>query len=108
MSELKPCPFCGGEAKFETHDGAACAVVCQTCRCGTSTVCFDDGMQAVAAWNSRDERTCELRWLDDGFGFSPNVKCSSCGVWLDAHIDDVCICSQFRYCPMCGAKIKGR
>ncbi len=40
---LLPCPFCGGEARFETYGGTACAVVCQACRCGTPTVRLDDG-----------------------------------------------------------------
>ena len=58
--ELKPCPFCGGEAEFETYGGTACAVVCQSCRCGTPTMSLTDGMAAVNRWNRRAERTC--RW----------------------------------------------
>ena len=56
-SDLKPCPFCGGEARFETYGGTACAVVCQTCGCGTPTMRLDDGMIAADLWNRRAERT---------------------------------------------------
>ena len=115
MSELKPCPFCGGEARFETYGGTACAVVCQTCQCGTSTVCLDDGMRAAAAWNRRAERTCRMedcacedkclvdKALSNGsvmtfeFGYK---RCSSCG----ALVFD---CPTVRYCPCCGAKVVG-
>ncbi|MDM8270561.1 Lar family restriction alleviation protein [Thermophilibacter provencensis] len=55
--ELRPCPFCGGEAEFETYGGTACAVTCRKCRCGTPTVRLDDGERAVEAWNRRAERT---------------------------------------------------
>lgn len=58
--ELKPCPFCGGEARFETYGGTACAVVCQTCGCGTSTMRLDDGMIAADLWNHSAERTCSM------------------------------------------------
>ena len=57
---LKPCPFCGGEAKLETYGGTACAVVCQSCHCGTPTVSLNDGERAVEAWNRRAERTCRM------------------------------------------------
>ena len=56
MSELLSCPFCGGEARFETYGGTACAVVCQSCRCGTPTMSLADGMAAVNRWNLRAGR----------------------------------------------------
>ena len=57
MQELKPCPFCGGKAEFETYGGTACAVTCRKCRCGTPTVSLNDGERAVEAWNRRAGRT---------------------------------------------------
>ena len=56
-NDLGPCPFCGGEAKLETYGGTACAVVCQSCHCGTPTMSLADGMAAVNRWNLRAERT---------------------------------------------------
>ncbi len=58
--ELKPCPFCGGEAivSFDP-DGTkdtkgrkwAYTVLCNNC-CATSGLCWSNDM-AMAAWNRR-------------------------------------------------------
>ena len=102
MSELKPCPFCGGEARFETYGDAYCAVVCQSCNCGTNTMSFDDGMRAVAAWNRRAERTGTLRHVDwDDGQCTWGCKCSACGYRFE-HETGVC----WHYCPYCGARIE--
>lgn len=95
--ELKPCSFCGGEARFETYGGTACAVVCQTCGCGTPTMRLDDGMIAADLWNRRAERTCR--------NLNPpscrDFECSECGE-----------SSEFtpgfmpNYCPHCGARVE--
>ena len=67
MSELKPCPFCGGEAilcKMLTPDGEntyeTIHVECQLCRCQTSeyfSYTFnsqkDVYREAIDAWNRR-------------------------------------------------------
>lgn len=93
MSEaLKPCPFCGGEAKFEVYGGTSCAVVCESCHCGTATVCLNDGMQAVKAWNRREERTC--RRLSDG----AVSACSACNTIVLSP-------PTWSYCPHCGARV---
>ena len=102
MKDLLPCPFCGGEAEFEVYGGTACAVVCQTCQCGTSTVCLDDGTQAVEAWNRRAERACS-----NVSGRPGEFECSECGAtlyggdetgfWIDN--------GDLVYCPSCGAKV---
>lgn len=70
MSEikLKPCPFCGGEAKlskftmresvkdqhgiFPGKEYPVCRVVCTSC--GTRTAQWDSEEEAIAAWNRRD------------------------------------------------------
>ncbi len=64
VRELKPCPFCGGEAQivggpedwsptFNDPDsgGDPIAVVCKNCNCGL--YCFEDYEEAIAAWNRR-------------------------------------------------------
>ena len=58
MSELKPCPFCGGEARFHIY-GRTCNVVCDDCRIGTRLEHIDEYEVAVEAWNTRTERTCD-------------------------------------------------
>lgn len=52
MSELLPCPFCGGEAVFQLFD-TTCNVECTSCYIGTRFVCRDDYKQAINAWNTR-------------------------------------------------------
>lgn len=66
MEELKPCPFCGGEAEivggpenwtptFYDPDsgGDPIAVVCKTCACGLHF--FDGYAEAASAWNNRPD-----------------------------------------------------
>ena len=102
---LLNCPLCGGEARFETYGGTACAVVCQSCHCGTPTMSLVDGMAAVNRWNLRAERTCrvakagELRSLGfDAPGYAPG--CSECGYRATEGMWD-----GWTYCPCCGARV---
>lgn len=105
--ELRPCPFCGGEAEFETYGGTACAVTCRKCHCGTPTVSLNDGERAVEAWNRRTWRTCQIIVSVDrnpaSYGGRVH-RCSSCRKALPG--------SLFRngwtkldYCPRCGARV---
>ena len=63
MAELKPCPFCGGEADFLTaNNGAEVWVICtdcgaQTAKEWTNLVVFGNGGKgrAIEAWNRRAE-----------------------------------------------------
>ena len=102
--ELKPCPFCGGEALFETYGGTACAVVCQTCHCGTATARLYDGMEAVKAWNRRAERTCRMEYNEEWSGdeLYP-TECYNCSECHHMTID-----GMPSYCPNCGAKVVER
>lgn len=98
VETLLLCPFCGGEAEFETYGGTACAVVCQSCHCGTPTMSLADGMAAVSRWNLRAERTCRV--VRSGEPSSTGVPrerhCSECGGRL----------TRFgAYCPDCGARV---
>ena len=96
MSELKPCPFCGGEA--ETWDGAGpWHVVCT--ECGTiGSPCLSEA-EAITAWNSRVERTCIREKHGVKMDGSPRLRCSLCGYGLGD--------KRFNYCPNCGAKVVG-
>jgi len=59
VSELKPCPFCGGEAKttkykesFLLPEKIDCYMtMCRNCGCGTSFESIES--KAFAAWNRR-------------------------------------------------------
>ncbi len=50
-SELKPCPFCGGEAEYVGSEGKGYWVQCKACYARGPW--GDYGYQALAAWNRR-------------------------------------------------------
>jgi Lar family restriction alleviation protein len=54
-SELKPCPFCGGEARMYTRNNAFGGTVgcVNIAKCGVRTLWMETPEQAIAAWNQR-------------------------------------------------------
>lgn len=60
MSELKPCPFCGGKAQVHKHILSLYGAMVRCSVCGASTVVYknhniEDAVQfATYAWNRRD------------------------------------------------------
>ena len=98
-TELLPCPFCGGEAEvfnpFDKTAGTWC-VICRECACASG---FEQTeAEAIAAWNTRAERTCHNARKPHENRF----KCSECGrvVWLDEPTSEPVF-----YCPNCGRKV---
>lgn len=117
--ELKPCPFCGGEANLMSdyssdhdhtfwqvwHDcptnpgpirhtyGHALGMEISTPWCASEDA-------AVDLWNRRAERTCRVVSAKEAgrTGYAP--ACSACG-WQSA------VWHQYSYCPNCGAKVVG-
>lgn len=64
MTELKPCPFCGGKAKFVYHMPYN-AVRCTKCKTYGKTVVDmyeqqDGRAEAIEAWNRRYEPVIEI------------------------------------------------
>ena len=54
MDKLKPCPFCGGEARLwhpKEYGITLGSVKCNSC--GASTESFTDDDSAIEAWNTR-------------------------------------------------------
>lgn len=117
--ELRPCPFCGGEAKaFFCEESGTYDVQCQQCgalpflgrKRGSGR--FKSMDDVIAAWNRRAERTCRPEVCDDGAG-AWGVYCSECGYRfagphgkreVPEHMAtrrDIMPC----YCPSCGAKV---
>lgn len=104
---LKPCPFCGGEADI-SDEGIGTEPERYWAYC-SNPACFVEGTaayateaEAIAAWNSRAERTCHNASyrLDES-----RFHCSVCG--FGCWVKDV---SDGRdklpnYCPNCGAKV---
>ena len=110
MSEgLKPCPFCGGEARQHAafargaSDMVGVYVECDGCGACSKTA-WGEGAQerSAAAWNRRAERTCRIEVdveeveTDLGMMEVREYWCSECYGRM-ADDDD--------YCPSCGARV---
>lgn len=55
MDNLKPCPFCGGEAEHEIFDDGFfiyCRVECKPCGV-MMTKAYTTGNEGITAWNRR-------------------------------------------------------
>ena len=50
-NELKPCPFCGGEARRYCGNTDANSIVCK--RCGAKVYGYASKSAATRAWNRR-------------------------------------------------------
>ena len=76
--ELKPCPFCGGEAckmiEEVTYSTPQYSVQCQNCK--FETLMFDYEAEAVSAWNSRNypEKQDSSKELMDFVKFCRNAS----------------------------------
>lgn len=73
MSELLPCPFCGGEAELTGFDAPEFWVWCPNCKASTDAHTCKGG--AIEAWNTRTELTCRIAEYND----APFSVCSECG-----------------------------
>lgn len=105
MEGLRPCPFCGGEAKIQEYNGGFAAVGCSNGRCYMHPHAFGfaSAEDAIQKWNRRAKRTC--RYVRDHMGVAGNwfCKCSECGAEFDERVVD----RHFVYCPECGALVIG-
>ena len=101
--ELRPCPFCGGEAKVCVYEAYMEYPECYAVGCGATieemeydhvarTEVFETKEEAINAWNTRHERTCKP--VDT---YIHIFECSVCGT-LDTD-------GTPSYCPNCGAKV---
>lgn len=52
MSDLKPCPFCGGEAKMNSRKSWGYRAECQSCD-ATAPRYYSSAKVAAHAWNTR-------------------------------------------------------
>lgn len=101
-NELKPCPFCGFQHPATIESGGRAYVECPLCGAGTSSRETEE--DAMAAWNTRAERTCRYEWRtfgnpDDSQGCYKAWNCSNCGE-INDNLEEPPI-----YCLICGAKV---
>jgi Lar family restriction alleviation protein len=108
-TELLPCPFCGkaNTLKIQKPKGRYTApdnyfVVCDVKDdgCGASGGIKRTDAEAIAAWNTRAERTCkptEPERCLDGTD-CPAWLCSECGELFELGAN---------FCSNCGAKVVG-
>ena len=107
MDELKPCPFCGGEADcnnagFLKNGKPMWAVECLNC--GMVTAFFYTDSEAIEAWNKRTERP-KGRWIMRG----GKRYCSVCQqrACVTRDSDDFWYTAGTDFCPNCGADMRG-
>ena len=100
MNDLKPCPFCGGEAEYGLTMAGEEAY-CKKCHAAMPRLTTK--AEAIAAWNSRAERTCKQE--ERGWG----TEGDHARVWLTCGHDCMVPTVQDlpNYCPICGARTVG-
>lgn len=103
MEELKPCPFCGGEAELWASEDGIYGVWCSNPDCYMDVDTRDRTSKeaAIEAWNTRYERTCRIVQHGHLFTMSDGTElyesaCSECGAYLG---------DEDNYCSISGAKV---
>ena len=88
--QLRPCPFCGGEANIYQMHFWGTTYTCECSNCGIETKPMDTEAEAIEAWNRRAERTVKPKK-----GAYDLIRCD-CGMPVSSNYD---------FCPKCKAKL---
>lgn len=90
MSELRWCPFCGGEAYLHIHERYG--IECDNCGMGLGCIC-DTEEEAIKRWNRREPMDKIVEQLEekadianDNWGFHRN---NSFGSYFDGEEDGI-------------------
>lgn len=120
--ELKPCPFCGGEAEITVvKKGFKSIIECKTHYCGFMRHSFNNGdtdenaaVRLATAWNRRaNEKQSEGEWIsvEDRLPESERSRADSAKITCDScRANRVCDHARFgyetcgNYIPMSGGK----
>lgn len=103
MTDLLPCPFCGGEANTVLKGSDDWHIECHDC--ASRSGIYGIRESAIAAWNTRAERTCHAETDTDWYeGKLDGFKCGGCG-WSGYVDDGMSAPTNPNYCPNCGSRV---
>ena len=117
MTELLPCPFCGGEdasvasrQHYRYANKRGWNVLCADCGGGIGLIECGDGIwrgefeteaKAIEAWNTRSAGTCGNKHKS-----ITSFWCSECDAATSDGFADVSgKVERFNFCPNCGRKV---
>lgn len=104
-SELKQCPFCGGDGSLKRIYGIGGFAFVECLSCGAIGEAKEGDAEAVNAWNKRAERTCKVKsaYVDEREMY---YECSVCGL-TDYVLRGEATFFDYEYCPNCGSRVVG-
>lgn len=110
--ELKPCPFCGGEAEMREGSSTKPYVRCKRCGCRTGSSRYRGNV--AKSWNARAAVTDEQFALavHDGEAWQVVRECEWRSEYDDENFVAECGATIFweppapPYCPYCGGRVK--
>lgn len=120
MTDLLPCPFCGGEANTVLKGSDDWHIECHDCASRSGIYGIKES--AIAAWNTRvDVEHGGIPMTEENMakhGWVRERTCTVISVNYDELMDEVYTqfscghegcggMSWFNYCPTCGARVKG-
>ena len=119
MTEIKPCPKCGGKAEYFSNPLSTCGYFVTCLDCNNRTALYDTSEEATIAWNeeaapltdgSSDRRVDAnpMFCCKDLFRMMLHNRKNVCilnGKFLAINGDDNCI-TPVKYCPSCGKEIR--